>query len=84
MKPLECAKKIKEKKRAIDQLKSEIDDIAKEHIDDFHFLDYQVSTFWGCDKSPIGMCLFPIVEVHGSMRLTLGNCRYCGDSAERK
>jgi hypothetical protein len=82
MTPEQCASSIKEKQREIDRLAQEINDIAKAHIPDFHFLDYEVSTFWRCKQSPIGMCVFKRSEFHG--RMVLGDCRYCGDPSERK
>jgi hypothetical protein len=78
----QCAKAIRQKQSEIDRLEQEIRDVAKTHIPDFHFLDYQVSTFWACDKSPIGMCVLERSEFQG--RMVLGNCRYCGDPNERK
>ena len=63
----------------MERLDQEIRDIAKANIEDYHFLDYQVSKFWTCDKSPIGMCLFQLDD-YG--RPTL--CRYCHGPTERK
>ena len=57
----------------------EINRIAKMHIADFHFLDLQVSEFWTCDKSPIGMCVFTVDEYGRKLE-----CRYCGGPTERK
>lgn len=69
----------------IDALQSVIGEIAHEHIPDFHFLDYQASTFWECEKSPIGMCVFPVrFDTHSGNPCSLGVCRYCGDPVERK
>lgn len=79
MKPEECEKKIREHQWAIDGHMQDIRDIAKAHIDDFHFLDYEVSTFWDCEKSPIGMCVFKLNDMG---RKTC--CRYCGGPTERK
>ena len=70
---------IMEKRRQIERLEMEIRDVAKEHIPDFHWFDYAVSTFWTCDDSPIGMCLFKRDE-YG--RKT--TCRYCHEPTERK
>jgi len=77
-----CAERIRQKQRYIDYLKYEIDEIAKKFILDFCFLDHSVSTFWGCEKSPIGMCVFNRELWHGALRNT--ECRYCGDPEERK
>jgi hypothetical protein len=82
MTPQECAAKIKAFRRQIGALQSDIDNIAHEHIADFHFCDYQASTFWDCEKSPIGMCVFS-VRFDG-MHRSLGDCRYCGEPTERK
>ena len=54
-------------------------DLAKEHIEDFHFVDYAVSLFWTCDLSPIGMCVFELDDFGRKTR-----CRYCGGGVERK
>lgn len=60
-------------------LDGEASDIAKQHIPDYHFLDYRVSTFWTCDDSPIGMCVF---KLNDNCQPT--SCRYCGGPTERK
>jgi hypothetical protein len=77
--PQEAQKIIQHKARIIERLYQEIRDIATANIEDFHFLDYQVSNFWTCDKSPIGMCVFILNE---GCRPT--NCRYCHGPTERK
>jgi hypothetical protein len=59
---------------------SEIDDLAKLVIPDFHFLDFMVSKFWKCDLSPIGVCVFHVSE--STNRPTY--CRYCKEPVERK
>jgi len=79
MTPKECAELILKKQREIDRLYHEINKIAKEYIDDFHFMDYAVSTFWRCEKSPIGMCVFKLNE-----RGRKTDCRYCDGPVERK
>lgn len=73
---------IQHMRRRIDDAYSEIASHASEHIPDFHFLDWKVSTFWPCDKSPIGMCVFPTHE--HAIEHNLYGCRYCGDPEERK
>lgn len=75
----EIAATIKSIARRIEKDQQAIKDIAKEHIPDFHFLDYSVSTFWECKKSPIGMCVFNLSD-HGNRT----DCRYCGQPVERK
>lgn len=65
-----------------ERIRSDIDRLAKEYIPDFHFLDFQVSTFWPCEKSPIGMCVFKREDIRG--RLMLTTCRYCDQPVERK
>jgi len=68
------------------QRAGEINAIAKALISDFHFLDYEVSTFWTCDASPIGMCVWEI-RLDSSMYALpkdYWNCRYCGGPVERK
>lgn len=79
MTPETCAKHIKSLQLAIDSLKSDIDDIAKLKIKDFHFMSHRVSTFWECKGSPIGMCVFHVNDYGVS-----GNCYYCGGPVERK
>ena len=76
--PNELAETILQFQREIDEIKNAINNIAKHYISDFHFLDYEVSTFWRCHKSPIGMCVFPV-----SKNIDIG-CRYCGKPMERK
>lgn len=68
-------------------LMAEINDIAKAHIPDFHFLDYQVSTSQTCDRSPIGMCVWRKALEPGGWRykpMQEWFCRYCGGPFERK
>jgi hypothetical protein len=79
MTPQLCRDLILDTQRAIELLRSRINYIAKEHIADFHFLDYKVSTFWECEKSPIGMCLFKLDEYSQPTY-----CRYCDGPVERK
>lgn len=63
----------------IDMANGRISELARQAIPDFHFLDHQVSTFWTCEKSPIGFCVFLIND-----RGRLEGCRYCGGPVERK
>jgi hypothetical protein len=56
-----------------------IDKLAAAHVKDFHFLDHKVSTFWDCDKSTIGMCVFKLDDWG---RPT--SCIYCHGPVERK
>lgn len=75
----QCRQAIQELNREIEHKYSQIRDIAHKHIPDFHFLDYEVSTFWTCETSPIGMCVFTLDD-YG--RKT--DCRYCHNPVERK
>jgi hypothetical protein len=75
----ECRVMICACRQQIDAAEHTMNTIAKEHIPDFHFLDYAVSNFWPCDTSPIGMCVFKIDE---NGRKT--DCRYCGGPTVRK
>jgi hypothetical protein len=77
--PQECREFIRGHSRRIDQLHQEVNDLAKQHIEDFHFLDYQVSLFWRCDTSPIGMCVFNLDDWGRPI-----DCRYCHGPVERK
>ncbi len=73
--------KIKDYQTLIDKANLEINNIAYKVIHDFHFLEYKVSTFWTCEESPIGMCVWELDEG----RFHLGcHCRYCGGPVERK
>lgn len=76
---LELRRQIRLKARLIYQTQNEIIEIAMIAIPDFHFLDWRVSTLWKCDKSPIGMCVFPALHIKGEPY-----CRYCDDPEERK
>jgi len=79
-----AAAAIKAKQRKREQLWSEIEQIAKALIPDYHFLDHKVSTFWDCPDSPIGMCVWNTHEpgdIYPSSHMT---CRYCGGPVERK
>ncbi len=55
--------------------------LARTLIPDFHFMDYKVSNFWECERSPIGWCVFELDE--GRFHIDCV-CRYCGDPVERK
>jgi hypothetical protein len=85
--PSAVASTIKAKEAERERLRGEIDQIAKEHIPDFHFLDFEVSTFWECPDSPIGMCVWKI-ELEPNKMYALPKdhwtCRYCGGPVERK
>ena len=74
------AKAIRDCQSRIDEQNTIISKLAKEAIPDFHFLNYKVSTFWDCDKSPIGVCLFCFDAVSGRYSI----CRYCFGPVERK
>lgn len=63
----------------IDALRSAIVEIARAYLDDFDSLSQRVSTFWTCEQSPIGMCVF---ELDDYGRET--TCRFCGGPNERK
>lgn len=76
-----CSEKIKKIQRVKDNLDHHIMELAEEFIEDYHFLDYKVSTFWTCEESPIGMCVFPLTE---DGRIGDNCCRYCGEPNERK
>lgn len=67
----------------IDQANREIETVAKACMPDYHFLDYRVSMFWTCDHSPLGYCVFKIMET-ADRRLKETVCRYCGGPVERK
>ena len=77
--PTEARETIRMHRIIRDEANASIDDIARAHIPDFHFLDHRVSTFWTCDGSPIGMCVFLLND-----RGHATECRYCGGPEERK
>lgn len=68
-------------RRIIDKANERINEYAAKVIPEFHFLNHQVSTFWECDKSPIGVCVWDISEKGFHIDCT---CYYCGDPVERK
>lgn len=73
---------IKRQRLIQDEAEAVINSIARAYIPDFHFLDHAVSTFWTCDKSPIGMCVFLREEI--GYQLVETECRYCAEPTERK
>lgn len=73
--------KIDSLQRKIQSCESEIDQLAKKQITEFHFLDHKVSKFWDCDKSPIGKCVWDISEKGFYIDCA---CIYCGNPVERK
>lgn len=77
--PQEIAASIQTLEAMRENAKREIEAIATKHIPDYHWLDYRVSTFWTCDKSPIGMCVFKIND-QGHVQ----DCRYCHQPTTRK
>lgn len=72
---------IRAKQRMIELIEHDIEELARTHIPDYHFLDYKVSTFWRCEKSPIGMCVWSRRNGEFNNYCT---CRYCGGPVERK
>jgi len=66
-----------ERKRKV--LFGDILELVRQNVPDYHFLDYEISTFWSCEKSPVGMCLFKLDDLGRK-----GNCRYCNGPVERK
>lgn len=77
----EAQQSIREKYERIRKYHSEIDNIAKRHIPDFHFLNHRVSNFWECEKSPIGWCVWDIKENGYNIDC---QCYYCRGPVERK
>jgi hypothetical protein len=73
---------IKTRWKIVDRAKAEVEEIARKFIPDYHFLDYRVSNFWECDKSPIGWCVFKLEEKYGNLHPT--HCKFCGQPVERK
>lgn len=79
-----CATAIRLMQRKIDECNSYIDSIAKAHFPDFHFMSHQVSTFWDCEESPIGMCIFEKLGFDSCNHVVLGDCVFCHQPSERK
>ena len=77
----EAQQLIKEKYEQIRKYHSQIDNIAKRYIPDFHFLNHKVSNFWMCEKSPIGWCVWDIRENGYNVDC---QCCYCKGPVERK
>ena len=78
-------KMIKTHLGAIENAKFQINEIAKECIPDFHFLNHEVSDFWSCDDSPIGWCVWGLSDDKGDLiPKPYRVCLYCGDPIERK
>lgn len=65
----------------IDAANHNINKIAESAIPEFHFLDHQVSTFWSCEESPIGWCVWDISDHGFDSRV---RCHFCGGPVERK
>ena len=77
--PIEIANKIRYLERKRGALLCEIEDLVKSVVEDYHFLDFRVSTFWTCEKSPMGMCVFSLDD-HGQPIA----CRYCQGPPRRQ
>lgn len=65
----------------IDASKYAIDEAAMAVIEDFHFLDYKVSTVYTCEDSPIGVCVWALNQ--GVFDINC-RCRYCNGPVERE
>lgn len=78
---LHLQSKIQGLQTLIDKANLEINNIAFDAIEDFHWLDSKVSTVWECEDSPIGMCVWALDEgrFHSNCQ-----CRYCNGPVERK
>ena len=79
MNPEQAKAEIKRLNRVRQIAWGDIEVLARKLVPDYHFLDFRVSTFWSCEKSPVGMCVFKLTDLG---RETV--CRYCGDPLERK
>lgn len=74
--------RIKDRIRQKEFMDSEIRQIVRQYISEFHFMDHKLSEFWDCDESPVGMCVFNLDD-RGHVMGDEG-CRYCGLPEERK
>ena len=79
---LAARKRIQDIARQEYNLRGEVLSIARKLITNFSLTESEVSTFWTCDQSPIGMCVFKKVDVMGE--IIMGECRYCHQPQERK
>ena len=79
MTPEQAKTEVKRLERVRQIAWGDIEALARKLVPHYHFLDYRVSTFWSCEKSPVGMCVFKLNDLG---RETV--CRYCGDPLERK
>ena len=79
VRPADIASLIRSKRQQMERLQNEINVLAEQHIPDFNALDHQVSTFWSCNESPIGMCVFTLDDMGRPE-----GCRYCGQPPERR
>lgn len=70
--------KIDALRQEIDARHQQINELVKEAVPDFHFLNYETSLFWHCDDSPTGWCLFILDD---NCQKTY--CRYCSGPVER-
>ena len=79
--PDEYRKRIDRQLEKITDAEMVITSIAETAIPSYHFLNHKVSTFWDCEKSPVGKCVWDISEkgFHNDC-----HCYYCGQPVERK
>ncbi len=68
-------------KKRTEGIRMEVEAVCCYAINDWHHMTHQVSDFWPCDKSPVGMCVWDISERGFHIDV---ECRYCGDPVERK
>lgn len=78
--PEQFRRRIYVQDRIIRDAQRQIRGIAKESIPEFHFLNHEVSTFYECDKSPIGLCVWDVSEK--GLHIDC-HCYYCGNPVER-
>lgn len=72
---------IRAMQRTQESLQGEINRLAETAVPELHFLNHKVSTFWECEKSPIGLCVWDISERGFHIDCI---CCFCGGPVERK
>lgn len=70
----DIAKLLKIKRELINKTSDEIDSVILANIPDFSILKHRVSLFKECEKSPIGMCVWNLIncDINSTCK-----CRYC-------
>ena len=66
--------------KEIDEINHEIEAIYEKYIPEGSSAwEYRIGTFWECDSSPFGLCMY-----HQMFDPCWDNCIFCGEPHERK